>query len=102
MDSAPDLSVRAAADGALFRQLVAEGYDRCAEAYLRHSSGEEDLRLEPFRELMAELHAGAHVLDAGCGAGVPIATHFDRSLVLNTETRQDLGEKRSKWMRHDD
>eukprot|EP00913_Durusdinium_trenchii_P034984 g32724.t2 len=32
-----------------------------------------DLRLEPFRELMAELHAGAHVLDAGCGAGVPIA-----------------------------
>ena len=43
-------------------------------------ASDDDLRQEPFRELMAELPAGAHVLDAGCGAGVPIATHLESLL----------------------
>ena len=56
-------------------QLVADGYDKCAEAYLGDHAAEDpdDMRQGPFTELLAGLPDGAHVLDAGCGAGVPIA-----------------------------
>ena len=76
-----ELEACAAADGALFRKLVADGYDKCADAYLKQHAAEnpDDMRLEPFKELMAELSVGAHVLDAGCGAGVPIATGIFKS-----------------------
>ena len=70
-----ELESQAAVDGALFRQLVADGYDQCAEAYLKtHAAHDpDDMRAEPFAQLLATLSEGAHVLDAGCGAGVPIA-----------------------------
>ena len=73
--AAKELESRAAADGALFRKLVADGYDKCAEAYLGDHAAEDpdDMRQGPFTELLAGLPDGAHVLDAGCGAGVPIA-----------------------------
>ena len=50
--------------------LVRRGYDTCAQAYDRSR------RLEPGIELQAlsnRLENGDSVLDAGCGAGVPIA-----------------------------
>ena len=70
-----ELESQAAVDGALFRQLVADGYDQCAEAYLKtHAAHDpDDMRADPFAQLLATLSEGAHVLDAGCGAGVPIA-----------------------------
>ena len=66
-----ELESQAAVDGALFRQLVADGYDQCAEAYLKtHAAHDpDDMRAEPFAQLLATLSEGAHVLDAGCGAG---------------------------------
>lgn len=53
------------------RELVREGYDRIAEQYLaaRPDDG-GDVALLP--ELVARLGRGDAVLDAGCGAGVPV------------------------------
>lgn len=70
-----ELAAKAAADGALFRSMVAEGYDKCADAYLmENAEGDHDeMRLETMRELFESLPGGSHVLDVGCGAGLPIA-----------------------------
>ena len=72
--SPKELESHVAADGALFRKLVADGYDQCADAYLSQHAADDpdDMRLEAFLQVLAELRPGARVLDAGCGAGVPI------------------------------
>ncbi|MBI3942356.1 MAG: class I SAM-dependent methyltransferase [Chloroflexi bacterium] len=53
-----------------YKALVQRGYDRCAAAYedARHGQANPELDL-----LLRRLADGAHVLDIGCGAGVPIA-----------------------------
>lgn len=53
-----------------YKQLVAQSYDRCAAAYeaARQHSTHPELTL-----LIDRLSENAHVLDIGCGAGVPIA-----------------------------
>jgi ubiquinone/menaquinone biosynthesis C-methylase UbiE len=54
------------------KRIVRTGYDTIAETYLRaRSSDREDVRL--LAELAERLPDGARVLDAGCGAGVPVA-----------------------------
>lgn len=52
------------------KRTVRRGYDALAEAYLaeRSTGGQER---EVAAEFAADLPAGARVLDAGCGAGVP-------------------------------
>lgn len=59
-----------------YRRLVQEGYDRIAQRYLaaRTSSEGEDLAL--VSDLAARLDPAAPVLDAGCGAGVPVMTRL--------------------------
>lgn len=71
--TAQQLEASAAADGALFKKLVADGYDQCAEAYLEQHAAEDpdDMRLGPIAQLLEVLPEGGKVLDAGCGAGVP-------------------------------
>lgn len=55
-----------------FKKTVREGYNVIAERYLSERTREsEDVRL--LGELMERMPAGAKVLDAGCGAGIPIA-----------------------------
>jgi SAM-dependent methyltransferase len=55
------------------KRIVQDGYDVLAEAYLRvRSTDSEDVRL--LGELSTRLPDGARVLDAGCGAGVPVAS----------------------------
>jgi len=59
------------------KEIVKAGYDRIAASYLASRNQEqEDVRL--LDELIAQLPAGAKVLDAGCGAGVPIARILSR------------------------
>jgi ubiquinone/menaquinone biosynthesis C-methylase UbiE len=54
------------------KRIVQDGYDILAATYLRaRSSDREDVRL--LAELAQRLPDGARVLDAGCGAGVPVA-----------------------------
>jgi SAM-dependent methyltransferase len=55
-----------------FRETVRKGYDAIAERYLAgRRRDSEDVRL--LGEFMQRLPAGAQVLDAGCGAGVPVS-----------------------------
>ena len=63
-----------------YKDIVKNGYNNIADRYLaERTSDSEDVRLlGDFIELMS---AGARVLDAGCGAGIPItrllAERFD-------------------------
>ncbi len=55
-----------------FKKTVQEGYNAIADRYLAERTRDsEDVRL--LNEFMERLPASAHVLDAGCGAGVPIS-----------------------------
>jgi ubiquinone/menaquinone biosynthesis C-methylase UbiE len=55
-----------------FKKTVKEGYNTIANRYLAERSRDsQDVRL--LDEFMARLPANANVLDAGCGAGVPVA-----------------------------
>jgi ubiquinone/menaquinone biosynthesis C-methylase UbiE len=55
-------------------EVVRRGYDEIADRYLAARVTGGDLALLP--ELVARLSAGHAVLDAGCGAGVPVMTHL--------------------------
>jgi ubiquinone/menaquinone biosynthesis C-methylase UbiE len=55
-----------------FKKTVKEGYNAIADKYLAERTRDsEDVRL--LSELMERLPANARVLDAGCGAGIPIS-----------------------------
>ena len=59
-------------DSAGWKKLVAQGYDAIAGRYLDWSGGSQ-VRLRQLEKLLALLPpAGAHVLELGCGAGVPV------------------------------
>jgi cyclopropane fatty-acyl-phospholipid synthase-like methyltransferase len=53
-----------------YKALVARGYDQCAARYAAARQGQRHPELAA---LIDRLPAGAAVLDAGCGAGLPIA-----------------------------
>jgi ubiquinone/menaquinone biosynthesis C-methylase UbiE len=55
-----------------FKKTVKEGYNAIADRYLAERTRDsEDVRL--LNEFMDRLPADAKVLDAGCGAGIPIS-----------------------------
>jgi cyclopropane fatty-acyl-phospholipid synthase-like methyltransferase len=53
-----------------YKALVQRGYDRCAAAYAEARQGQAPPELDL---LTRRLTNAAHVLDIGCGAGIPIA-----------------------------
>jgi len=78
------------------KAMVRAGYDAIAAEYLAtRSDDSDDVRLLP--ELMTRLPAGARVLDAGCGAGVPVtkmlSEHFDVTGVDFSATQIRLARK---------
>jgi ubiquinone/menaquinone biosynthesis C-methylase UbiE len=55
-----------------FKRLVKEGYNAIADRYLAERRRDSaDVHL--LNEFMARLPANANILDAGCGAGIPIS-----------------------------
>lgn len=65
--------------------VVRDGYDRIAEDYLR-VRGEDDPDLALVVDLADRLAPGSRVLDAGCGAGRPIAALLaERSVVTGID-----------------
>ena len=63
------------------KKIVRDGYDALAATYLRvRREDSEDVRL--LEELAARLPDGARVLDAGCGAGTPVARALSERFVV--------------------
>jgi SAM-dependent methyltransferase len=64
-------------------EVVRVGYDRLGDRYVAWAARvEEDPRDRYLAELTARLEPGAHVLDLGCGAGVPAAAQLAERFVL--------------------
>jgi SAM-dependent methyltransferase len=79
-----------------FKNIVKNGYNQIAERYLaQRTADSEDVRL--LGDFIELLSADAKVLDAGCGAGVPItqllAEHFDVTGVDFSEAQIELAKK---------
>ena len=57
------------------KRIVADGYDRIAEAFLAWGErvGGDEVRRRYLAALTDDLADGARVLELGCGAGVPVA-----------------------------
>ena len=79
-----------------FKQTVKQGYNAIANRYLaQRTRDSEDVRL--LDDLIERLPANAKVLDAGCGAGIPISQmlseHFDVTGVDFSEAQIKLAKK---------
>jgi ubiquinone/menaquinone biosynthesis C-methylase UbiE len=79
-----------------FKKTVKDGYNAIANRYLAERRRDsEDVRL--LQEFMERLPANAQVLDAGCGAGIPISQmlseHFQVTGVDFSEAQIDLARK---------
>jgi ubiquinone/menaquinone biosynthesis C-methylase UbiE len=79
-----------------FKKTVKEGYNTIAKRYLAERTRDsEDVRL--LHDYMERLPANAKVLDAGCGAGIPISQllseHFHVTGVDFSEAQIELAKK---------
>ncbi|HEU4745414.1 MAG TPA: class I SAM-dependent methyltransferase [Anaerolineales bacterium] len=79
-----------------FKKTVKEGYNAIANRYLAERSRDSaDVRL--LDEFVEQLPANAEVLDAGCGAGVPIgqmlSKHFHVTGVDFSKTQIELAKR---------
>ena len=76
-------------------KLVATGYGQIADSYLQQF-GHSAARTRKLNELADLLPARAHVLDLGCGAGVPVA----RGLIAGSGSPAWM-PRRGKWSARD-
>ncbi|MBP6016249.1 MAG: class I SAM-dependent methyltransferase [Candidatus Promineofilum sp.] len=60
------------------KETVRSGYERAADAYLADRP-QASADIAALDHLLSRLASGAWVLDAGCGAGVPIAQRLSRT-----------------------
>jgi ubiquinone/menaquinone biosynthesis C-methylase UbiE len=79
-----------------FKKTVKEGYNAIADRYLAERTRDsEDVRL--LDDFIERLPANSKVLDAGCGAGIPISQmlseHFDVTGVDFSEAQIELAKK---------
>ena len=89
------------------KQLVQAGYNAIAAEYLTtRSETSEDVQL--LDELVTRLPEGARILDAGCGAGVPVAkilsSFFDVTGVDFAQTQIEMARRlvpNAKFICHD-
>ena len=79
-----------------YKKTVRDGYNAIADRYLAERTRDsEDVRL--LADFMERLSANAKVLDAGCGAGIPISQmlseHFEVTGVDFSEAQIELANK---------
>lgn len=79
-----------------FKETVRTGYNKIADRYLQERTRDsEDIRL--LDDLISRLPTGAKILDAGCGAGVPVtqilSKQFDVTGVDFSEAQIELAKK---------
>ncbi len=79
-----------------FKETVKAGYNKIAERYLStRTTDSEDVRL--LGDFIELLSSDAKILDAGCGAGIPVskilAEHFDVTGVDFSEAQIELAKK---------
>ena len=79
-----------------FKETVKSGYNKIASRYLAERTRDsEDVRL--LNDLIERLPGNAKVLDAGCGAGIPISQmlseHFDVTGVDFSEAQVELAKQ---------
>ena len=79
-----------------YKETVRAGYNKIARQYLaERTRASEDIRL--LDDLMAQLPDRAKVLDAGCGAGIPVAQilsdRFELTGVDFSEAQIELAQK---------
>jgi ubiquinone/menaquinone biosynthesis C-methylase UbiE len=79
-----------------FKETVKAGYNAIANRYFQERTRDsEDIRL--LDDLVTRLPAGAHVLDAGCGAGIPVAQILNERFKVTgvdfSEAQIDLARK---------
>ncbi len=74
-----------------FRNAVREGYDDLAAAYAEGRSHDSP-GVELVEAFAADLPAGSRILDAGCGAGEPVAARLadDHEVVCLDASREQL------------
>jgi SAM-dependent methyltransferase len=80
------------------KTIVARGYDALGEDYLAWASSFVDrARHRMLKEFTTRVASGAHVLDLGCGPGVPstrvLASWFDVTGVDISETQLDAARR---------
>lgn len=79
-----------------FKETVRAGYNKIAQRYLQERTRDsEDILL--LEELLTRLPAGARVLDAGCGAGIPVTRRLSQRFHVTgvdiSETQIELARK---------
>ena len=85
-----------------YKEIVRAGYNKMADRYLaERTQNSEDVRL--LDELVSRLPKGAKVLDAGCGAGVPIcrllSENFEVTGVDFSEAQVELARRNAPGAR---
>ncbi len=64
------------------RDVVREGYDALAPHYLEFRTRKPGAELELLDKALAGVPDGAQVLDAGCGAGLPVAARLAKRFTV--------------------
>lgn len=60
-----------------FKKIVQSGYDKVSEVYRKDDFVFKDTRYEVFfNALLPYMKQDFHILDLGCGCGIPVSQHF--------------------------
>lgn len=81
-----------------YKRLVAQGYDQCAAAY---EQARREMRHPEIKWLKKQLPNQAHVLDIGCGCGLPVTRELaKRFIVTGVDISSEQIRRARRHVRH--